>query len=77
MISPMPVDELPSFIDNNQVNTKPAVNPILKYVIVGGTILITIITVYNVINRKQPKNKIKQDEDNESQTKQSFSYPNE
>ena len=65
MISPMSVDELPSFIEKNQSISQPINNPMLKYIIVGSIILLAFIIANKVISRNQQENNIKKDENNE------------
>ena len=63
MKSPMPIDELPSFIAKSNGTVQPRSNPWLKYIIVGGILLVgllvsasimkTVVVNNNVIKRKE------------------------
>jgi hypothetical protein len=62
----MPVDELPSFLAQKQNTEQLVDNPWLKYIIVGGVIIIAVVTSLAVMAKSQPKNITKIDEDHEN-----------
>lgn len=65
MISPMPVDELPSFIEKNK-DIEPLVNdPWLKYIIVGGVLILAVVITTAVIRKNQQNSNTKTTEENE------------
>jgi len=62
----MPVDELPSFLAQKQ-NTEPLVDkPWLKYIIVGGVIIIAVVTSLAVMAKSQAKIITKTNKDHEN-----------
>lgn len=66
MNSPMPVDELPSFIKKNQIMAQPVNNPRLKYIIVGGVLVLAVIISATLISKSQQKIIIIKPEENEN-----------
>ena len=63
MNSPKPIEELPSFIKENYNIAHPIKNPWLKYIVVGGVIVLAIaISVTLVRNSQQNINLIKKEE---------------
>jgi hypothetical protein len=63
MNSPKPIEELPGFIKENYNIAHPIKNPWLKYIVVGGVIVIAIaISVTLVRNSQQNINLIKKEE---------------
>ena len=65
MISPMPVDELPSFIEKNK-DIEPLVNdPWLKYIIVGGVLILAVVISAAIIGKHQQNRNTKTIEENE------------
>lgn len=65
MISPMPVDEYPSFIEKNYNIAKPNHSPWLKYIIVGGVIMMAFVISAVIIGKSQQKSITKKTEENE------------
>ena len=43
MNSPTPIDELPSFMEKNYNTIQPVNDPLLKYIFVGGVIMLAIV----------------------------------
>lgn len=66
MISRMPIDELPSFIEENYNIEKPVYNPLLKYIIVGGVIIIAILISAAIVGNSQRNTNIIKPEENEN-----------
>ncbi len=66
MISPMPVDELPSFIAKSNEIGQPGNNPWLKYIIVGGILLLGVVFSAAIIGKKQQNSKPTKTEENEN-----------
>ena len=66
MKTPMPIDQLPSFIAKSNGSNQPASNPWLKFIIVGGVLLLGLVVSASVMRRAQP-NRIKiKPEENEN-----------
>jgi len=65
MTSPMPVDELPSFISSNNEIGQPGNNPWLKYIIVGGVLLLGVVISSAMFGRGQQNALTTKPEDNE------------
>jgi len=53
MKSPMPIDQLPSFIAKSNSSTQPGSNPWLKFIIVGGVILLGVLISASMMKRAQ------------------------
>ncbi|WP_166968033.1 hypothetical protein [Yeosuana marina] len=66
MNSPTPIDELPSFIEKNYNKEQLVNNPMLKYMIVGGVIMLAIVISATIVGRNQQKTIIIKPEENES-----------
>jgi hypothetical protein len=66
MNSPTPIDELPSFIEKNYNNEQLVNNPMLKYMIVGGIIMLAIVISAAVVGKNQQKTIIIKPEENEN-----------
>jgi hypothetical protein len=49
MKAPMPIDELPSFIAKSNGTVQPGSNPWLKYIIVGGILLVGLVVSASVM----------------------------
>ena len=62
----MPVDELPSFIAESNEIGQPGNNPWLKYIIVGGILLLGVVFSAAIISKKQQNNKPTKTEENEN-----------
>ncbi|MDB4195608.1 hypothetical protein N9651_01320 [Flavobacteriales bacterium] len=63
MKTPMPVDELPSFLLKNNQTTEPGSNPWLKFIIVGGILLLGVAVSASIMRTKRQDNiKLKSDE---------------
>ena len=58
MKTPMPIDQLPSFIAKSNGSNQPGSNPWLKFIIVGGILLIGVLVSATVMRRAQ-QNSIK------------------
>ena len=58
MKTPMPIDQLPSFIAKSDGSSQPGSNPWLKFIIVGGVLLLGVAVSAAVIRRAQ-QNSIK------------------
>jgi hypothetical protein len=66
MNSPMPVDELPSFVAKHNNVIEPSNNPMLKYMIVGGLLLFAFVISVAIIGKKGAHSITKNPEENES-----------
>ena len=66
MISRMPIDELPSFIEENYKIAKPVHSPRLKYMIVGGVIMLAIVISAAIVGKNQQRTIIIKPEENEN-----------
>lgn len=66
MKTPMPIDQLPSFIAKSNESNLPGSNPWLKYLIVGGIILVGVAISASMMKRAQLKTIIIKPEDNEN-----------
>ncbi len=66
MNSPMPVDELPSFVAAHYNISQPSNNPWLKYMIVGGLLLFAFAISVAIIDKKELYSITKNSEENES-----------
>lgn len=53
MKTPMPIDQLPSFIAKSDGSNQPGSNPWLKFIIVGGVLLIGVAFSAAVMRRAQ------------------------
>ncbi len=49
MKTPMPIDELPSFIAKSNGTVQPGSNPWLKYIIVGGILLVGLVVSASIM----------------------------
>ncbi len=58
MKTPMPIDQLPSFIAKSDGSSQPGSNPWLKFIIVGGVLLLGVAVSAAVMRRAQ-QNSIK------------------
>jgi len=58
MTSPMPIEELPSFLAENNRVIQANNDPWLKYVIVGGILLFGVVISAAIIG-KQQENKVR------------------
>jgi len=56
MINPTPIDELPSFLEQNNQVKFPNSNPWLRYMIVGTVITLAIITSVALITLSKQNN---------------------
>ena len=59
MKTPMPIDQLPSFIAKSNDSNQPGSNPWLKFIIVGGVLLLGVVVVSTSMMRKTQENNIK------------------
>ena len=66
MISRMPIDELPSFIEENYNVTQPVHSPWLKYMIVGGVIMLAIVISAAIVGKNQQRTVIIKPKENEN-----------
>ena len=55
MKEPMPIDQLPNFIARDNLGNQPGSNPWLKFIIVGGVILLGLGISATVIKNAQQK----------------------
>lgn len=63
MINPMPIDELTSFLEQNNNVKLPDSSPWLRYVLVGGILIMAIgIPVVIYLKQNQNSNSLKQKE---------------
>ena len=53
MKTPIPIDQLPSFIAKSDGSNQPGSNPWLKFIIVGGVLLIGVAVSAAVMRRAQ------------------------
>jgi hypothetical protein len=53
MKTPMPIDQLPSFIAKSNGTTQPGSDPWLKFIIVGGVILSGLLISASIMKRAQ------------------------
>ena len=53
MKTPIPIDQLPSFIAKSDGSNQPGSNPWLKFIIVGGVLLIGVAFSAAVMRRAQ------------------------
>ena len=58
MKTPMPIDQLPSFISKSDGSSQPGSNPWLKFIIVGGVLLLGV-AVSTAVMRRAQQNSIK------------------
>ena len=58
MKTPMPIDQLPSFIAKSDGSSQPGSNPWLKFIIVGGVLLLGV-AVSTAVMRRAQQNSIK------------------
>ena len=66
MKTPMPIDQLPSFIAKSDGSNQPGSNPWLKFIIVGG-VLVLGVAVSAAVMRRAQQNTIKtKPEENEN-----------
>tara|TARA_B110000977_G_C11015677_1_gene469369 strand:- start:587 stop:784 length:198 start_codon:yes stop_codon:yes gene_type:complete len=49
MKAPMPIDELPSFIAKSNGTVQPGSNPWLKFIIVGGILLVGLFVSASIM----------------------------
>lgn len=49
MKTPMPIDKLPSFIAKSNGTVQPGSNPWLKYIIVGGILLVGLVVSASIM----------------------------
>jgi hypothetical protein len=66
MNSPTPIDELPSFIEKNYNNEKLVNHPMLKYMIVGGIIMLAIVISAAIVGKNQQRTIVIKPEENEN-----------
>lgn len=66
MISRMPIDELPSFIEENYKIVTPVHSPWLKYMIVGGVIMLAIVISAAIVGKNQQRTIIIKPKENEN-----------
>jgi hypothetical protein len=64
MNSPQPIEELPSFIKENYNLPQPINNPLLKYIVVGGVIMLAIIISATLVKKSQQNTNVIKKEDN-------------
>ena len=65
MKAPMPIDELPSFIAKSNGTVQPGSNPWLKYIIVGGILLVGLIVSASIMRTPVVNNKTTKRKENE------------
>jgi hypothetical protein len=65
MNSPSPIEELPSFIEKNYNPAQPIHNPWLKYIFVGGVIMMAFVISAVIIGKNQQNSITKKKEENE------------
>ena len=53
MRSPTPIDQLPSFIAKSNVVTQPESDSWLKFIIVGGVLLLGVVISASIMKRAQ------------------------
>ena len=53
MKTPMPIDQLPSFIAKSNGTTQPGSDPWLKFTIVGGVLLLGVVISASIMKRTQ------------------------
>jgi len=53
MKTPMPIDQLPSFIAKSNSSNQPGSNPWLKFIIVGGVLLLGVAVSASLMRRAQ------------------------
>ena len=56
MKTPVPIDQLPSFIAKSNGSNQPGSNPWLKFIIVGGVLLLGVAVSASVMRRTQQNN---------------------
>jgi hypothetical protein len=66
MNSPTPLNELPSFIEENYNNAQPVHSPWLKYMIVGGVIMLAIVISAAIVGKNQQRTIIIKPKENEN-----------
>jgi len=66
MNGPTPIDEWPSFIEKNYNTIQPVKNPLLKYIFVGGIIMLAIVISAAIVGKNQQKNIIIKPEENDN-----------
>jgi hypothetical protein len=65
MVSPMPVDTLPSWLAKNKDLPKPADTQHLKYLMIGGVALLALLfATYVIVNHQQENSKEQLPEEN-------------
>ena len=53
MKTPMPIDQLPSFIAKSTGRNQPGSNPWLKFIMVGGVLLLGVAVSVSIMRRAQ------------------------
>jgi hypothetical protein len=65
MVSPMPLDTLPSWLAKNKDLPKPADTQHLKYgIVAGATLLVALLATYVILNYQQENSKEQLPEEN-------------
>ena len=65
MKAPMPIDELPSFIAKSNGTVQPGSNPWLKYIIVGGILLVGLVVSASIMKTSVVNNNTIKRKENE------------
>jgi hypothetical protein len=65
MKTPMPIDELPSFIAKSNGTVQPGSNPWLKYIIVGGILLVGLLVSASIMKTAVVNNNTIKQKENE------------
>ena len=65
MNSPTPIDELPSFMEKNYNTIQPVNDPLLKYIFVGGVIMLAIVISAAIVGNNRQKTIIIKPEEND------------
>lgn len=65
MKAPMPIDELPSFIAKSNGTVQPGSNPWLKYIIVGGILLVGLVVSASIMKTAVVNNNVIKRKENE------------
>lgn len=66
MKTPMPVDQLPSFISKSGGSNQTGSNPWLKFIIVGGVLLLVVAVSASIMRRAQQNTIKTKPEENEN-----------
>ena len=66
MNSPTPIDELPSFMEKNYNTIQPVNDTLLKYIFVGGVIMLAIVISAAIVGNNRQKTIIIKPEENDN-----------